>query len=169
MKKDLLILFALLLISIPSIKSLLLPGGYTSHDLTHHIVRQINMDKLLSEGQFPPRWSGDLNGGFGYPLFLFNYPTPAVLGELFHKTGFNFVESVKAVMTTSMLISVIGMYLLLISLFPKQRLAAFLGAIFYLYAPHKIHKHLCFSIRRSGSRTWNTAIRFLVDCQNLAR
>lgn len=135
MKRIFVIIFALLVLSIPAIKSLLPPGGYTSHDLTHHVVRQIDMDKLLSEGQFPPRWSGDLNQGYGYPLFNFAYPAPSILGEVFHKIGFNFVESVKVVMLLSMLISVIGMYLFLNSLFPKQRLAAFLGSMFYLYAP----------------------------------
>lgn len=135
MKRTLLIFFLILVFSFPAIKSLLAPGGYTSHDLTHHVVRQIDMDKLLSEGQFPPRWSGDLNNGYGYPLFIFAYPTPALLGEVCHKIGFNFIESVKAVMLFSMLISVIGMYLFLEALFPKQKMAAFLGAIFYLYAP----------------------------------
>lgn len=134
--KKLIIVFGLLfLLSIPAIKSLLPPGGYTSHDLTHHIVRQIDMDKLLREGRFPPRWSGDLNQGYGYPLFLFNYSTPAFVGEVFHKLGLDFVESVKGVLLLSLLISVIGMYLFLDSLFPKNKIASFLGAIFYLYAP----------------------------------
>lgn len=111
-----------------------MPGGFTSHDLTHHVVRQISMDKLLSEGQFPPRWSGDLAYGYGYPLFLFNYPLPALVGEIFHKAGFNFLYSVKAVLFLSLILSTLGMYLFLRSLL-GSRLAAFLGAVFYLYAP----------------------------------
>lgn len=111
-----------------------MPGGFTSHDLTHHVVRQISMDKLLSEGQFPPRWSGDLAYGYGYPLFLFNYPLPALAGEIFHKAGFNFLYSVKAVLFLSLILSTLGMYLFLRSLL-GSRLAAFLGAVFYLYAP----------------------------------
>lgn len=134
MKKELLVILLLLLISIPAVKSLFIPGGFTSHDLTHHIVRQINMDKLLSEGQFPPRWSGDLNQGYGYPLFLFNYPLPALIGQLFHWSGFGFVDSVKAVLFGSMILSVFGMYLFLRKLL-GSRPAAFVGAVFYLYAP----------------------------------
>lgn len=133
-KKEILIIFLLLIFSYPAVKSLLIPGAYTSHDLTHHVIRQINMDKLLSEGQFPLRWSADLNNGYGYPLFLFNYPLPALVGEVFHKLGFNFVDSVKAVLFLSMLVSILGMYLFLKELL-GSRLAAFLGAIFYLYAP----------------------------------
>jgi len=134
MKKDSIVLILLLLISLPAVRSLLQPGGFTSHDLTHHVVRQISMDKLLTEGQFPPRWSGELNNGYGYPVFLFNYPLPALLGEVFHKTGLGFVDSVKAVLGFSMLVSVLGMYLFLNSLL-GSKMASFLGAVFYLYAP----------------------------------
>ncbi len=132
--KEILVIFLLLLISFPAVRSLLLPGGFTSHDLTHHVLRQIDMDRLLSEGQFPPRWSGDLNKGYGYPLFIFNYPLPPLIGEAFHKIGFNFLDSVKAVLFLSFVMSTLGMYLFLKSLF-NSYLSAFLGAIFYLYAP----------------------------------
>ncbi len=134
MKKEILIILLLLLVSVPAGRSLLLPGGFTSHDLTHHIVRQISMDKLLKEGQFPPRWSGDLAYGYGYPVFLFNYPLPALAGEIFHIAGFNFLNSVKAVLFLSIILSALGMYLFLKSLLKSCR-AAFLGAVFYLYAP----------------------------------
>lgn len=129
-----LIYILLFIFSMPAVADLFIPGGFTSHDLTHHVVRQISMDKLLSEGQFPPRWSGKLNNGYGYPVFLFNYPLPSMVGEIFHKLGFGFVDSVEAVLFTSMIISVLGMYLFLKALL-KDRMAAFLGAIFYLYAP----------------------------------
>lgn len=134
MKKELIIILLLLFVSFPAVRALIIPGGFTSHDLTHHVVRQISMDKLLSEGQFPPRWSGDLGNGYGYPLFLFNYPLPALIGEIFHKLGLGFVDSVKAVFFLSIILSTIGMYLFLKSLF-KSSLSAFLGAVFYLYAP----------------------------------
>lgn len=129
-----LVYLLLLLLTFPAVRALLLPGGFTSHDLTHHVIRQISMDELLSEGQFPPRWSGELNNGYGYPVFLFNYPLPAMLGEVFHKLGFGFVDSVKAVLFSSMILSVLGMYLFLRALL-GLKLAAFLGAMFYLYAP----------------------------------
>lgn len=134
MKKELIVVLLLLLLSFPAVRYLLLPGGFTSHDLTHHVVRQISMDRLLLEGQFPPRWSGQLNNGYGYPVFLFNYPLPALFGEIFHKLGFNFLYSVKAVLFSSMLLSVVGMYLFLRA-YLGTKLSAFLGAMFYLYVP----------------------------------
>ncbi|MEK7617305.1 MAG: hypothetical protein AAB414_04575 [Patescibacteria group bacterium] len=134
MKKELLLISLLLLLSFPAVKALLQPGGYTSHDMTDHIIRQISMDDILSEGQFPPRWSGDLNQGYGYPVFLFNYPLPALIAEIFHKLGFNFVYSLKAVLFSSMIVSVFAMYFFLKELL-GSKMAASLGAIFYLYAP----------------------------------
>lgn len=132
--KDFLICIVLLVICIPAVKDLFIPGGYTSHDFTHHVIRQISMDKLLNEGQLPPRWSGELNHEYGYPVFLFNYPLPPIIGEIFHKLGWGYVDSVKAILILSILISPIGMYLFLKSLF-NDRLAAFLGAVFWVYAP----------------------------------
>src|SRR3989344_6782078 len=134
MKKELLVIILLLLFTFPAVKSLFQEGAYTSHDLTHHVVRQIDMHRLLSEGQFPPRWSGDLAFGYGYPLFIFNYPLPPLIGEVFHKTGLNFLDSVKAVFFLSLITSTVGMYLFLKSLF-NSKLAAILGSLFYLYAP----------------------------------
>lgn len=134
MKKNLLVILLLLSLSIPAVKDLFIPGGFTSHDLTHHVVRQVSMDKLISDGQFPPRWSDDLNQGYGYPLFLFNYPLPALFGEAFHKLGLNFVDCVKAVLFLGLILGVPGMYLFLKE-FLGSRLAASLGAMFFLYAP----------------------------------
>ncbi len=132
--KDILVCLLLLLICLPAVKDLFIPGGFTSHDLNHHVIRQISMNKLLSEGQFPPRWSGEINHEYGYPVFLFNYPLPPLIGEIIHQLGFGFVDSVKGVFLISILISGVGMYLFLKSLF-NNRLAAVLGAIFWIYAP----------------------------------
>ncbi|OGE25453.1 hypothetical protein A3C32_02555 [Candidatus Daviesbacteria bacterium RIFCSPHIGHO2_02_FULL_41_14] len=133
-RREVIVILLLLFLSLPTIQDLLFPGPFTSHDLTHHIVRQIDMNRLLSEGQFPPRWSGELNNGYGYPLFLFNYPLPALVGQLFHLLGLGYIDSVKAILGLSLLGSSVTMYLFLRSLL-GNRTAAFLGAIFYLYAP----------------------------------
>ena len=124
----------LLILSLPAISALLIPGGFTSHDLTHHIVRQTQMHQLLAEGQFPPRWSAYLNNGYGYPVFLFNYPLPALIGEVFHHVGFTFSDSVQAVLLLSLPISAIGMYLYIKSWLGNTT-SAILGSLFYLYAP----------------------------------
>lgn len=92
------------------------------------------MHKLLQEGQFPPRWSADLYYSYGYPVFLFNYPMPAIIGEVFVLTGFGYVGAVKAVLLLSMVISLIGMYFFANELL-ASKLSAVVAALFYLYAP----------------------------------
>lgn len=135
-KSSVLVFCLLIIVSFPAIKSLFVPGGFTSHDLTHHVVRQVQMDQILTEGQFPPRWAGNLSNGFGYPVFLFNYPLPYLIGEIFHLSGLDFVESIKGVLLLSMLGSIVAMYLFLQELLgSSHKKAAFLGAVFYLYAP----------------------------------
>lgn len=132
--KQFLIIFLLVLLTIPAVRDLFKPGAYTSHDLTHHIVRTIHMDKILREGQFPPRWVGDLNWGYGYPLFLFNYPLPSIIAVGFHQLGLNFIWSVKMTMALSMIFSAVFAYIFLRYLF-KSDAAGFVGGLFYLYAP----------------------------------
>lgn len=128
------ILILLLVLSVPSVRELFLPGAYTSHDLTHHIVRTIHMDKILAEGQIPPRWTGDLNFGYGYPLFLFNYPLPQALAAGVHRLGFSYIWSVKLVMAVSMIASLYFAYVLFAYLF-RSEAAGIAGGLFYLYAP----------------------------------
>ncbi len=122
------------MLALPAIYSLLLPGGFTSHDLTHHVIRLASLDQNLKQGQFPVRWSGELNLGFGYPVFLFNYPLPQMMGEIFHLIGFNLVDSIKIVLGLSLIASALTMFLFLETLL-KDKQAAFLGSLFYLYAP----------------------------------
>src|SRR3990167_9340360 len=134
MKRDLIIALFLILLSVPAIKDLFKPGAYTSHDLTHHIVRTIHLDKILSQGQFPPRWNDDLNYGYGYPLFLFNYPLPSLIATGIHHLGFSYIWSVKLTFVLSMMLSAIFAYILFAYLW-RDRRAGWVSALFYLYAP----------------------------------
>ena len=134
MKRDLIAIFLLIILSVPAIKDLFRPGAYTSHDLTHHIVRTINMDQLLSQGQFPPRWSDALNYGYGYPLFLFNYPLPSIVAVGFHHLGFDYIWSVKLTFALSMTLSAVFAYILFTYLWRNRR-AGFVSSLFFVYAP----------------------------------
>ncbi len=132
--KKFLVVILLTLLTLPAIRDLFKPGGYTSHDLTHHIVRTIQMDKILHEGQFPPRWTGDLNYGYGYPLFLFNYPLPSMIAVGIHFLGANYTWSVKLTMALSLIGSAILAFITFRYIF-KSYLAGFVGSLFFLYAP----------------------------------
>lgn len=133
MKQRILLFFILLIISLPTVVDLFKPGAYTSHDITHHIVRLVHMDRLVREGQIPPRWAGDLNMGYGYPLFLFNYPLPQYLGAVFHLLGANFVWSTKLVFIFSLVLSIFTGFIFFREMWGVE--AGLVSAVYYLYAP----------------------------------
>src|SRR3989338_7217622 len=136
MKKiDWLIIFFVLAASIFTLKHLFLPGFYTSHDGPHQIVRFYYFDRLLKEGQFPPRWVGGLKYGFGYPLFIFSYHLPWYIAEIFRTLDFSVITSVKLTFLAGYILSGMTMYWFLRSL--AGTLASFTGTILYLYAPYR--------------------------------
>ena len=123
-----------LVLSIPAIWALFVRGYYgASDDL--HIGWLYEMDRVINMGKFPPRFVPDLSFGFGYPLFNFVFPLPFYLGEIFHKLGLSFVDSVKAVFVLSVPLSMYFMYKFL-----KEHTNDFLamaGAVLYVYSPYR--------------------------------
>ncbi len=134
MKNKLLFLF-LLVLAIWPVLSLQQKGLFTSHDAEGHVVRLSEFHDALIDGQFPVRWAKRLNFGIGYPVFDFNYPLPYYFGEIFHLAGFSLIDSVKFLFALAYIASGLTMFWWL-----KTRAAAlpaFMGAIFYLYAPYR--------------------------------
>lgn len=128
------IILILVLLSIPAIWALFVPGYYgASDDL--HIAWLYQMHKVLMMGQIPPRFVPDLSFGFGYPLFNFVFPLPFYIGEVFHLLGLSFVDSIKAVFLISIPLSGIFMYLLLRQF--VQSSLSLVGATLYIYAPYR--------------------------------
>lgn len=124
----------LLILSIPIIWALLVPGYYgASDDL--HMGWLYEMDRVIKLGQIPPRFVPDLSFGFGYPLFNFVFPLPFYIGEIFHLLGFSLVDSIKLVFLISIPLSGIFMYLLLREFIDQTLSLA--GAIVYIYAPYR--------------------------------
>lgn len=62
--------------------SLTSPGWYSSHDGIFHIYRTEEALSMLKLGQFPLRWAGNFDQGFGIPLFSFIYPLPYYLSAV---------------------------------------------------------------------------------------
>lgn len=135
-KKSIPYLILLIGFSLLPIISILRQGSYESGDLTLHTSRLIAFYKNLQEGILIPRWAGDLNATYGYALFNFYYPLPYYISSFFHFLGFNFLVSMKLLLIFSYIFSGIFMFLWL-----KKHVSekyAFLGAIFYLFAPYHL-------------------------------
>lgn len=124
---------AVIVISIPAFFALLKPGYYNMHD-NMQIIRQLEMEKCINDGQIPCRWTPDLGYGYGYPLFNFYPPMPYFVGQIFRTLGFSFIWSVKLTAVLQIVLSAIFMYLLASSIFGK--LWGFVSSVLYTYAPY---------------------------------
>lgn len=128
------------ILSLPPLVSIFRPGSYESGDLSLNVYKTMALFASLKDGVFPANWAGSLNATYGYPMFNFAYPLPYYVASFFHFVGFPFLDSVKLVLALSFIFSGIAMYYFLKNLLTP--FAAFVGAIFYLYAPyHLIDMH----------------------------
>lgn len=137
-------LFLLFIFSLPSVLSLFQPGFFLSDDGEWMIIRFSAFHQALADGQFPPRFLGRLNFGYGYPVANFLYPGFMYLAEVPKLLGFGFVDSIKIVLGFSMIASAVFAYFWLLRLFDK--FSALAGSLFYLYTPY----HL-FDLYKRGS------------------
>lgn len=126
----------LLFLSIPALKSLAIPGFYTSHDGETHTARIAQYYQALSDGQLPPRFANTFYNGFGSPIFVYIYPLPYILGSFFHQLGFSFTDSFEILMAIGFIFSGLFYYLWLREVFASEK-AAFIGALFYVWAPYR--------------------------------
>lgn len=126
-----------LLFSILPIVSIFREGSYESGDFTIHIYRSMTFYKALVDGSFIPSWAGNLNGTYGYPLFLFLNSLPYYLISLVHYFGFSFITSLKIFLALSYIFSGI-FFFLWVKEELKNNIAAFTGSIFYLFSPYHL-------------------------------
>lgn len=144
MKKKLLFILILLVISLPSIAALFHSGFFQSDDGEWMIIRFSAFHQAFRDGEFPVRFLGRLNFGYGYPVANFLYPGFMYLAEVPKILGFGFVDSIKIILGASMSGSLVFTFLWLSRFFGTWE--SFLGGVVYLYASY----HL-FDIYRRGS------------------
>lgn len=126
-------LAVILVLLLPAVRYLILPGFYEPHDL-HHFADIYEMYRAFASGQMPPRFGPDFLYSFGYPLFNYYYLLPFYLGAAFHGLGFAITTSYKLVFVASLVLSFGGMYLFLREHIGKA--ASLFGAMVYLYTPY---------------------------------
>lgn len=124
-------------ISIPLIIPYFHSGFFPTHDGEWTVVRLADMFRELKDLQIPPRYSGNLNFGYGYPLFNFAYPFPYYLAIILKIIGFGYVSSIKAVFVLSIPISAFFMFLASRSLW-KNDFAGIVSSVLYLYFPYRL-------------------------------
>lgn len=108
-----------------------------THDGVVHLARMAAYFKALGDGQIPVRWAGDLNYGYGMPLFNFIYQLPYFFASIFLFLGFGLVNSFKIVLAASFIFSGLFMFLFTKEFFTDSK-KAILVTIFYQFAPFRL-------------------------------
>lgn len=137
MKKILIILIFCFVISVPVVVPFLHRGYFPTHDGEWAIVRLGDMFRTLRDFQIPARYSGNLNFGYGYPLFNFTYPLPYYLGTVIYMLGGGFVDSIKILFVGSVFLSAFFMFLASRILW-KNTWAGIASSILYVYFPYRM-------------------------------
>ncbi len=119
---------------LPFISVFTTPLAPHTHDSPVHYARMAAYYKALSEGQILPRWAGELNYGYGMPLFNFIYHVPYLITSLPIALGAGLVWSFKIALAASFLLSGVFMYLFALRFF-KHEGKAFIATILYQFAP----------------------------------
>lgn len=123
----------LLIIGLFLIAAVFHPGFYALHDGIFHIYRTDEALAMLKLGEFPLRWAGHFDQGFGVPLFTFIYPLPYYLTSiisLFVST----ISAVKILTVISYLVGGLGIFKLFAKFGP---LLALTLALIYLMTPYQ--------------------------------
>ncbi len=110
---------------------------FHSHDGLVHVPRIAAYYKALMDGEFPVRWAGDLNYGYGMPLFNFMYQLPYLIASVFVFLGFGLVMAFKITLSLSFILSGIFMFAFAKEFFGDNK-KAFLITMFYQYAPFRL-------------------------------
>ncbi|HKY73933.1 MAG TPA: 6-pyruvoyl-tetrahydropterin synthase-related protein, partial [Patescibacteria group bacterium] len=108
-------------------------GFPDTHDGVNHLARIANYAVALRQGQFPPRLAPTFWGGYGYPVFNYNYPLVNMLAAPFLAIKMPVEFTLKILMIFAIAFGAYGTYKLLTVLVGSE--AALLGTGAYLTAP----------------------------------
>ena len=99
-----------------------------------HAWRLLEMNNCISDGQIPCRWAAGLGNGYGLPLFNFYPPLPYYAGDILHRLGFSYLNTVDALFIIGLVAAGLSMFLLGRGLWGN--LGGIVSAIAYVYAPY---------------------------------
>jgi hypothetical protein len=136
-KKTTLFLLLIVLVSLPIILPFFHKGFFPTHDGEWAVVRLADMYREVRDGQIPPRFSGNLNFGYGYPLFQYAYPMPYLLGLPTFLMHFGLVNSIKLLFAFSVPLSGIAMFFAAREMW-KSDDGGLISSLLYMYLPYRM-------------------------------
>ncbi len=108
---------------------------YLNHDAEVHLVRAVAYQRAFFDGQIPPRWSPNLNFGFGSPVFIIFYPLAGYLIALLHLLGLSLEHSFLLLAGMTFILGPLGFFLWLREKY--NDFTAFLASLFYSIIPFR--------------------------------
>lgn len=144
MKRTILSILLIVLLSFPAIISFFQPGFMVTDDGGWMVIRLAAFYDAIRDGQFPVRWVDTLNFGYGYPVTNFLYPAYLYLGVPLVILTSQFVLTIKLLFIASIIAGPIGMFLWLSQKF--SRFISIIAALIFAYIPY----HL-FNVTSRGS------------------
>jgi len=136
MKKNILLIFILIIFSLPSIIPLFHRGFFPTDDGNWMVIRFSAFYEALRHGQFPVRFLPRLNNGYGYPVADFLYPLFMYIGVPIHVLGFSFVDTIKLILGASLISSSFFCFLWLKKIFGNVQSSV--GALIYTLFPYHL-------------------------------
>ncbi|MGH9869449.1 MAG: hypothetical protein ACREAA_14955 [Candidatus Polarisedimenticolia bacterium] len=124
-----------LFLCLPALVPALRPGWFEGHD-DLHILRLIEYDAALSDGQIPPRWFPDVSAGLGNPHPLYYAPLFYVAALAFKAMGLGVVGGLKGAIVLFTLLAALGMYRFARLFWSAP--AAVVAAAAYTYTPYHL-------------------------------
>lgn len=131
------LLLVLLLSLLPVIHMFVTQQIPHTSDGEAHLGRMASYYKEITAGQFPVRWSGSLNYGYGVPVFNYYYPLPAMVAVPFIAAGFSLGLVLKISFALTYLLAGIFMYIFAKEFFEDEKVAFFV-TIMYQFAPFRL-------------------------------
>ncbi len=132
-------LLAALVVPLLALLPLLLYAGLpNTADGPVHLMRQVQLNRAWSEGNFYPRWGTDLALGHGMPIFSYAPPLLYQATQLFHLSGLPLDASMKGVVLLDFLLYSAGMFLFARRVYGPY--PALVAAAMYTYAPYRLRE-----------------------------
>jgi len=151
----------LLILIIPAFYFFLKPGIYWNMHDDMQIIRQLEIEKCLKDGQVPCRWTPDLGYEYGYPLFNYYPPLPYIVGQIFRTFQFSLIDTIKLTAATQIILTAIFMYLLAKSL--TNEMGGLLSAVFYSYAPyHAVNIYIRGAMNEAWASTFFPLVLYFI-------
>ncbi|MFC1646646.1 6-pyruvoyl-tetrahydropterin synthase-related protein [Patescibacteria group bacterium] len=125
------IVFAIILLYLYPFANTGLPE---THDSQIHVARIAAYQKAFLNLNFPPRWAGNLNFGYGSPLFIFYAPFPGYLGATLSILGFSFENSFKILLIIAFILKSISFFIWLRPNYCRR--ISVIGSILYSVIPY---------------------------------